>query len=69
MRIRGCKAPKCSLCVHCEKSKSSEKLFCKENQADTKKDFSCSKFKYDIFKYIPNQKNDLKKFSKEDFEI
>ena len=32
MRIRGCKAPKCSLCVHCEKSELSEKLFCKENQ-------------------------------------
>ncbi len=69
MRIRGCKAPKCSLCVYCEKPNLSEKLFCKENQKDTQKDFSCSKFKYDIFKYIPSIKNDFKKFSKEDFEI
>ena len=69
MRIRGCKTPKCCLCVHCERSELSDKLFCKETQNDTEKDFSCPKFKYDIFKYVPNQKNDFKKFSKEDFEI
>ena len=69
MKIRGCKTPKCSLCIYSEKSKLSNKLFCKQTQKDTEKDFSCSEFKYDIFKYVPNQKNDFKKFSKEDFEI
>ena len=69
MRIRGCSKPMCALCVHSEKSKLSEKLFCKENQQDTEKNFSCNKFKYDIFKYTPSGKHDFKKFSKEDFEI
>ncbi|MBQ6894029.1 MAG: hypothetical protein IJN40_00880 [Clostridia bacterium] len=69
MRIRGCLKPVCSLCKHSEKQKISEKLFCSENQNDTPGNSSCSKFEYDIFKYSPSAKNDLKKFSKEDFEI
>ena len=69
MRIRGCSKPMCSLCVHSEKGKDSERIFCRENQKDTKAKDSCVKFKYDIFKYTPAHKNDLGKFSKEDFEI
>ena len=69
MRIRGCSKPSCEMCIHSQKNEQTEMLFCNELKKDTEKKYSCSKFRYDIFKYKPSVKNDFGKFSKEDFEI
>ena len=67
MRIRGTTRPQCSLCALC--TEKDKKLNCTlTGDVKTPKD-SCPKFKYDIFKYKPADKNDFGKFSKEDFEI
>ncbi len=63
MRIRGSLKAECRLCRFYDKN------FCEHTKKETEPKDSCEKFKYDIFKYTPEDKNNFKKFSKEDFEI
>lgn len=67
MRIKGTSNPKCELCAFAVIN--DKKISCELTNKKTEKKASCPKFKYDIFKYTPGQKNDFGKFSKEDFEI
>jgi len=69
MRIRGIVKPKCSVCSFFVCDKETKSFICSVTKKETKDDFSCKDFKYDIFKYKPSSKFDLNKFSKEDFEI
>ena len=67
MRIRGTNRPVCSLCTLAEEKKG--KITCTVTGEIKDAKDSCTKFKYDIFKYKPGQKGDFGNFSKEDFEI
>ena len=66
MRIRGTLKGQCKLCRFYVSDKNS---LCGLTQNETTPKDSCPKFKYDIFKYTPSDKNNMSKFSKEDFEI
>ena len=69
MRIKGTTKPSCALCAYAHFEKKDEQLLCMLTTEETDKDFTCKKFKYDIYKYQPTKKVNFEKFSKEDFEL
>ncbi len=69
MRIKGTTNPSCALCSHAHFDQKNEQLLCMLTHEETDKDFTCKKFRYDIYKYEATKKFTFEKFSQKDFEL